>query len=459
MSRATLPLLVALALAGCTDSKEDLPRAFLAAAGPHDCGEGHIVFVMDGGVHRMRADGTAVMALTTGPNDSAPRWSPDGRQIAFLRNGGLCIMNADGGNPVMRHAGPFYRIAWSPGGRFIAAVWQPGEPVSVYDVDSRTVGPAGEPVGYETVTWSPDGQWIVYAGVAELRAVRPDGTDDRSLFGIDGSVSFIAWSPDPGPYIAVVRRLGRSDRVDILGTENDASLGYVPFGGIAASDEIRDPFWSPDHGCLGVTIPSERAFIIRDLFTGQERTFAGTMGDWVRSIGDAPPVAAFATTPSTVAVGESVAFDPSASSDDLGIVEYVWDFDGNDVVNLVDTKEQVTKFAFDAPGVYEARLTVRDTAGNEDTTTRTVTVTGEETFTLTIQFDPSVASTVVVNVDGIHVQTCTATCEVKTRVGAAVTLTASGEFYGWIDWDVDLGAGVCTLTMNADRTVTLLAPS
>lgn len=455
MSRAALALLVLLAVAGCTDSSRDLPREFtLAASQSHDCGEGYIVFVRGGLVHRMRADGTDVLPLTNDPvgSERSPRWSPDGRRIAFLREGDLWIMDADGRNAAMALSSSFFRLAWSPDGRYIAAAPDAGGPVTVYDVDSGGVASAGQPVVYESVTWSPDGRWLLYVGDAELRVVRPDGTDDMSWFDVERSVSDVAWSPDPGHYIAVVRGLDRSDQVEILDRNSGLSQGFVPFGGDPEADEYRDPFWSPDYGCLGVTIPSQDMFIIRDLSTGDERIFAGEMGDWVRSIGDAPPVASFTATPETAAIGELVTFDASKSTDDFGIVKYVWDFLGDGTLTLVDTAP-VTKHAYDVPGSYKVGLIVRDTASREAETTRAVTVVGDGMVTLTIEFGAEATGSVRMYVDGLEVAPCMATCHIQTPVGAKVKLVPDGKIDAWTGCDQDLGALGCELTMDADRTV------
>lgn len=67
-------------------------------------------------------------AFTQGIADSAPRWSTDGKQIAFLRSDpekkttSLLVMDTDGGEP-RELAGPFARIgpaAWSPDCRRVA---------------------------------------------------------------------------------------------------------------------------------------------------------------------------------------------------------------------------------------------------------------------------------------------------------------------------------------------------
>ena len=55
-----------------------------------------IAYVKDGAVHVMRADGSADRALTRGRKDAAPAWSPDGRRLTFVRDGNLFITGPDG---------------------------------------------------------------------------------------------------------------------------------------------------------------------------------------------------------------------------------------------------------------------------------------------------------------------------------------------------------------------------
>ncbi|WP_162562420.1 PKD domain-containing protein [Salinigranum rubrum] len=74
----------------------------------------------------------------------------------------------------------------------------------------------------------------------------------------------------------------------------------------------------------------------------------------------------------TVSVGESVAFDASGSTDDVGVAAYRWSFaDETDVTAATTTR------TFETSGTYSATLTVRDAAGNRASETVLVTVEDE----------------------------------------------------------------------------------
>ncbi len=85
-------------------------------------------------VWRVNADGSGVVQLTNGAEgESSPRWSPDGRTIAFLAKRGdaeavtqIFLMGNDGGEarPLTSHASAVSNIQWTPDGQalfFIAA--------------------------------------------------------------------------------------------------------------------------------------------------------------------------------------------------------------------------------------------------------------------------------------------------------------------------------------------------
>ncbi len=85
---------------------------------------------------------------------------------------------------------------------------------------------------------------------------------------------------------------------------------------------------------------------------------------------DAPPVASFTFSPGSPLVGTVVTFDASASTDDVGIVSYAWDFGGGSTGT-----GSITTHAFGTATSHTVRLTVTDARGGTGTTTRTVVVT------------------------------------------------------------------------------------
>ncbi len=109
-----------------------LVSAELAAAGPAQAAypgaDGLIAFVRDGNI--VTIDPTTHPAtqktLTTGGHASGPRWSPNGEDIAYVDDGNLWIMNANGSHKKrLTDSAPAYtdsRPSWSPNGRYLAFV-------------------------------------------------------------------------------------------------------------------------------------------------------------------------------------------------------------------------------------------------------------------------------------------------------------------------------------------------
>jgi len=87
--------------------------------------------------------------------------------------------------------------------------------------------------------------------------------------------------------------------------------------------------------------------------------------------GDRPPTAAIAASPGSGTAPLSVYLNGSGSIDDRGIVSYSWDFDDG----LTETTDAPSiEHLYQAPGIYEARLTVTDEAGQTDTASIPITV-------------------------------------------------------------------------------------
>jgi PKD repeat protein len=141
-----------------------------------------------------------------------------------------------------------------------------------------------------------------------------------------------------------------------------------------------------------------------------------TLIDGTVTVGEPPPVASFTYTPADPVVGETVAFDASASYDPDGtIVSYAWKFGDDTPGNGVTTTH-----TYDASGTYTVTLTVTDnsTAGLTDTAVFTVTVS-------------RVALDVEVDVGSIHFTGEVAEFHVSvSRLGEPVNAAISATLYG-----------------------------
>jgi Dipeptidyl peptidase IV (DPP IV) N-terminal region len=90
--------------------------------------DGRIAYVRGGDIFSINpADpGAGSKLLAGGGRDSGPRWSPSGKKLAYIDDGNLWIMNANGSHKqqITRAAPRFTdgRPTWSPNGRYLAFV-------------------------------------------------------------------------------------------------------------------------------------------------------------------------------------------------------------------------------------------------------------------------------------------------------------------------------------------------
>src|SRR5262245_44558557 len=102
-----------------------------------------------------------VFWMSYNPTDSLPAWSPDGRRMAFGRDGEIMVVDVAGGIPI-----------------------------------NLTTHPADE----AGATWAPDGSKIAFAsnrdGRTEIYVMNADGTDTVRLTNSTAVLGSPAWSPD-----------------------------------------------------------------------------------------------------------------------------------------------------------------------------------------------------------------------------------------------------------------------
>jgi Tol biopolymer transport system component len=191
------------------------------------------------GIYTLRIDDARLERLTESPyhytegsaggcggGDGRARYSPDGTQIAFIRqrcgtgsnpaadeSAAIELMASEGGDlrelveqgRVKSHPGS--QISWSPDGTRIAFGSQEGE-LFLVDVESGRVSaiPMPEEIGSHHADgpeWSPDGTRLVFSmfvesrGDTDLYAISPDGSDLLRITSGGGAEHYARWGlPD-----------------------------------------------------------------------------------------------------------------------------------------------------------------------------------------------------------------------------------------------------------------------
>jgi TolB protein len=151
----------------------------------------------------MNPDGSGRENLTTGPEeDTDPAWSPDGRFLAFVRDGAVHVVRADGSG--LRRLAAGASPAWAPDGIRLVVAKRTDRGADLYVIRSdgsglrrltRTAAAESEP------EWSPDGRSIAFvraarAGSAHVYVMRPGGGGVRRVTSGPMEDLSPTWSPD-----------------------------------------------------------------------------------------------------------------------------------------------------------------------------------------------------------------------------------------------------------------------
>ncbi len=244
------------------------------------------------------ADGSGLRRLTRGPGvDCNPRWSPDGRKIAFQRllvrgegekivgfDFDVYVINADGsGERNLTGDALSERPIWSPDGRKIAFWSGPDRAGGVYVMNAdggerRLLADGGARLRHQAcpncgglghVAWSPDGRKMLLVRSGPSGQGRDDG---RNLYVVvmnadgsglrrlkrfePGNGGLPSWSPDGRKILFVNFRDGNFD-VYVMNADGSGQRNLTRHPG-----HDSDPEWSPDGRKIAFTTKREGNFEI-----------------------------------------------------------------------------------------------------------------------------------------------------------------------------------------------------
>jgi Tol biopolymer transport system component len=158
----------------------------------------------------VRVDGTGERNLTRSPAimDRYGAWSPDGREIVFMRDDSglendIATIRPDGSHLRALTDTPTDEEApdWSPDGKRIAFHWNGAPPGEAYDLYLMRRDGGSEPTRLTTTggynpAWSPDGRKIVF-NIDQLFTMRAEGGRPKPVLPAFFDAHHPDWQPSP----------------------------------------------------------------------------------------------------------------------------------------------------------------------------------------------------------------------------------------------------------------------
>jgi serine/threonine protein kinase/Tol biopolymer transport system component len=163
-----------------------------------------------GAIWRSKVDGTEQLQLTFPPMQTyLPRWSPDGKQIAFFGHppgepSQIYIVPATGGVPelIYRSGTNLADPNWSPDGKSLVfgenVLSNQGSTVYVLDMKTRNASKLPGSDGLFSPRWSPNGRYLAAITLDSLKLMLFDFTTQKwtELVNAKGFIGYPNWSRD-----------------------------------------------------------------------------------------------------------------------------------------------------------------------------------------------------------------------------------------------------------------------
>lgn len=207
-------------------------------------------------------DGKETVRLTAGKeSETEPRWSPDGRFLAFLSSRGdenetsqLWLLPRGGGEAekITELKGGVEDFDWAPDGKRLVLVVEDPEPDAAGKADEKK-GKRRKPIVIDRFQFKLDGDGYLEHRRKHLQILDRESRKLEVLTSGDYDDVLPAWSPD-GKTIAFVSKRGpdpdRTDNWDVYAIEPKAGAAPRPLTTYEGSDNQPDwesrLAWSPD---------------------------------------------------------------------------------------------------------------------------------------------------------------------------------------------------------------------
>jgi serine/threonine protein kinase len=227
----------------------------------------------EGILWRSKPDGSDKVQLSYPPLFAAlPRWSPDGKQIAFYdylvgKPVRIYLASADGGNPQQLLPGdpePQWDPNWSPDGDKIQFSGAPGDTdsaIRVLDLKTHQVSTLPGSQGLFAARWSLDGRYIVALSWDSLSLVLFDFQTQKWSQLAKVRAGFLNWSRD-GQYVYFLRWLDHPAVMRIRINDHEV-------------EQVSDLTNLPSTGNLGPWLglgPDDSPLLLKD--TGTQEVYA-----------------------------------------------------------------------------------------------------------------------------------------------------------------------------------------
>ena len=224
---------------------------------------GYIHFYPEGTLWRCKVGGSERMQLTFPPLRAVlPRWSPDGKQIAFNatlpdKSWNIYLISSNGGTAQRLLTSEQIQMDanWSPDGKsllFGSLIFR-NEPIYSIDLKTKRVSPLPGSSGLFSPRWSPDGRHI--AAVTTHRSLMLFDLSTQKWTEAFGSemgweqwshdgryIYFLDYNPGQGFHYRVVRlRLSDGKIENIVDVQNVGRLttgSFAAWFGLAPDDSL-----------------------------------------------------------------------------------------------------------------------------------------------------------------------------------------------------------------------------